>query len=500
MSYFFGDGFDMYTAVGDGVLGYWDASSLNPNSSSLVVGRFAGSRALNMSNSTRLLKTSGVNDAVHHFTLAFMDTNITGTSDGIFITLWDGTTAQCSVNFRNDGAIRFLQGDFSSATQLALWTGAFTANNVWYQFEIEVVIHNTNGSIAIRKLGNPTNDFSLGSLNTRMTANNYANKIQVGAFSVGVQNIDDFLWRSDAATVPWVGDIRCFTRRPVTDVQAQWSRSTATTSVPIVSTIGIANGFSANTAFYSQFMATYSGTINTVTLNSNISGGGGTGHQKVAIFSSVGGAIGTVLAVSNELTNPPLAVNTFTFPSPVHLTVGQTYWFGFNQDASITCNVINASNTVSGIAIVISSSPYASWPTSNPGGTPGNTNLPGTNLIYTPSANADTVGEAQQDAVGTYAYSSVNGQADLYSISSITATPISIVGVTTRGYFQKTDAGTRNATVQLKSVNTTVQGTSLALNTSWNWIARNDLVDPATGMTWTAAGVNNVTIGPVVTA
>lgn len=35
--------------------------------------------------------------------------------------------------------------------------------------------------------------------------------------------------------------------------------------------------------------------------------------------------------------------------------------------------------------------------------------------------------------------------------------------------------------------------------TSWGWLWRTDLVDPATGAAWTATGVNNATIGPVVT-
>jgi hypothetical protein len=110
------------------------------------------------------------------------------------------------------------------------------------------------------------------------------------------------------------------------------------------------------------------------------------------------------------------------------------------------------------------------------------------------------VSEPQQDAATTYDYSSTVGQSDLYGISAIGSTPSSIVGVTTRAYAQKSDAGTRNVAVQLQSSASNVQSASTALNTTWGWIARNDLVDPATGAAWTATGVNNAQIGVIVTA
>jgi hypothetical protein len=74
------------------------------------------------------------------------------------------------------------------------------------------------------------------------------------------------------------------------------------------------------------------------------------------------------------------------------------------------------------------------------------------------------------------------------------------VAVTTRGFVQKSDAGTRNGAVQMKSGSTTVQSTSIALSTSWQWLWRTDATDPATGSTWTPVAVSNVNIGPVVTA
>jgi len=75
-----------------------------------------------------------------------------------------------------------------------------------------------------------------------------------------------------------------------------------------------------------------------------------------------------------------------------------------------------------------------------------------------------------------------------------------IIGVTTRALAQKSDAGTRIITADLKSGGTTVHSGSGVLNTTWGWVYRTDLTDPATGSAWTAVGVNAAQIGVTVTA
>jgi hypothetical protein len=501
MAFFFGDGFDLYALPADATLNYWDPVSLNPASSSLIAGRFPISRAWNFSNSSTLVKASNVNDAVHHFVVAYNQTFApSGSSNGFYIQLFDGTTAQCSVVFRTDGSIQLVAGGPTSGTVLAQYVGAVNAANTWFAFEIEVVINNTTGSFAVRKNGNTTNDFFLGSLNTRTSANNYANKLQLGSLVGSTLYIDDFLWRSDAASVPWVGDIRCYTRMPVSDVAIQFSRTSTPITSLLWSPIGVGNSFAANSAYYFKFVSNYNGFL-TAALFTLL--GGGTGHVKAALFdSNAGGGIGNVLAISNEVTNPSASPLTCTFASPVRVTQGVPYWIGLNNDSgSIAFNVISVSSlTPTPAVIVLTNSFYTSWPTGNPGGVTVVTNVPGISVVYSPQANADCVSELQQDGTASYVAGAGNGQADLYAIGALNITPTLIVGVTTRGLFQKSDAGTRNATVQLKSGTTTVQGVSTPLPTTWGWLARNDLVDPATGLAWTAAGLNAATIGPVVTA
>lgn len=345
MAWQFGDGFDLYAVMADAINGYWDSGTVT---SSLVAGRFAGSRGITTgSNGVWLTKSSGQNDAVHHIVCAWQQTSaITGAGLCMYLQLLDGVTAQCTIEFRSDGAILLASGGFGG-TVLATYTGALTAANTWYAFEMEVVINNTTGRFRVRKNGNPVDDFDSGAaLNTRpVSTNNYANKLSIGqtGSSLG-QVMDDLYWRSDASSVPWLGDIRCYTRMPTSDASVQFSHNTGTT-------------------------------------------------------------------------------------------------------------------------------------------------------------NFGCVDEAQQNGVTDYVFDSTVGHADFYGVAGIASTPAATIAVTTRGYMQKSDAGTRTAAVQLKSTSTTVASPTLTLTTSgflWSW--RTDIIDPATGAAWTAAAVNNAQIGPVTIA
>jgi hypothetical protein len=500
MSFFFGDGFDLYALPTDAAAGFWD-STPNFGSCNLQPGRFGGSRAMNIGGAPAGTKTSGVNDSVHHFTFAYLQTsNTTSSSTGFYITLFDGTTAQCTIGIRGDGLIMLMSGT-QTGTVLATYGGPPAVLNVWTAYEIELVVHNTSGSMTIRKNGNINNDYFLGSLNTRVSANNYANKMSIGYYqNIGASiYIDDFLWRSEAAAVPWSGDIRCYTRRPASDVVAQFSRTSANVTQQMWAA-SFSQAFGTGTSAYYLIAAMpYSGLLFGVTLwasNSSPS----TGHIKVALFSDLGGRVGSVLATAAELTlsnSTPGVGHTLTFPTPAYVTAGQTYWIGLAVDTT-TIFVSVASNPTTIASVTM---PYATFPISNPNPTVGSFNASGLSLIFATQANADAVAELYQDLTTTYVYSSINGQADLYNLGSIGATPLQVLGVVTRGFFEKTDSGTRNATVQLKSGGTTVQGPDTALVTStWNWISRTDVIDPATGTAWTPTAVNGVNIGPRVTA
>ena len=499
MAWNFGESFDLYTAAADATNGYWDSGAAS--NFLLTAGRFAGSQAAgNVSAGVWLTKTSGVNDPVHHLAVAFWQSSApTGSNLAVYLELFDGATAQCSIVFRSDGAILLTSGG-PTGTVLATYTGAWTAAATWTAFEFEVVINATTGSFAVRKNGNSVNDFSATGLDTQVSANAYANKLTVGNSVNVTQRIDDLFWRSGAAGGTWLGDIRCYTRWPASDVTDKFTLSAGSTSVTVMPSIGVANAFAAANAHYMQFTPLVSGLLTSATVNCNISGGGGTGHMKAALFADNAGAIGALLATSVEITNPGQALIPTSFPSPVHVARGQTYWLGVNQDANITYAVENSSSAPVN-AIALTAPPYASWPVSNPGGTLAAVNCPGVTVLVVPQTNADAVSEAQQDAFGTYVFDSTPGDSDLYGIAALPVTPLTMVAVTTRGYMQKSDAGTRTAAMQLQSGATVVATPTLTLIPSgWQWAWRMDPTDPNTGAAWTAAAVNAAQIGPMVVA
>src|SRR6188768_921653 len=159
MAWAFGESWDCYAAIADMGLGYWD--SVVVGASTIQAGRFAGSQALGLLSATGIqAKSSGVNDAVHHLSVAFRQTAVlSGATLGLYFQFTDNVTNQCCIVFRQDGTI-LLTSATPGGTVLATYSGAVTAQNTWFQFEFEVVINNATGSFKARKNGSATDDHS----------------------------------------------------------------------------------------------------------------------------------------------------------------------------------------------------------------------------------------------------------------------------------------------------------------------------------------------------
>lgn len=492
MAYLFGDGFDSYATIADAALGYWDGF-VNGAIAGLTTGRFAGSQALRFGSSGgvgSLMKISGVNDAVHHIVVAFMqNVGIAGSTISSYIQLSDGATGQCAIGFRSDGTILLASGN-SLGTILATYSGAVTAANTWFAFEFEIVINNTTGSFKVRKNGNTVDDHATININTRGgTANNYANRLTVGgnASAVNYHNFDDILWRSDASSVPFVGDVRCYTRAPASDVTTTFARTptSATVNGPVAATVG---SFFANTARYTPITPPYDGTIGSLTVAVQT---GYTGNLKCSIFASPGGVPTTVLGSATPINNPVVGSNTFTFPTPVSVVKNVQYWVGICTDATSSFNASTAGNGGLG-----SNTTYAAFPVASPSTSAAqNLGISGPLAI---TANYGHVSETLQDGTTSYVYSSNPTDADFYTVGPLAQTPASVIAVVTRGFIQKSDAGTRLGAVQLKSGGTTVATPNAVMGTTFGWVYRTDANDPATGLPWTHTAVSAVNIGPLV--
>jgi hypothetical protein len=498
MSYIFGDGFDLYASTTDAGLNYWDSAS--SSILSVGAGRFTGSQAVcmvvNGSTGLGLYKSSGSNDAAHHIVCSFTNNvALSGTVSGMYIQLLDGATPQCSIVFRSDGTILLTSGGPTGST-LATYSSAFSAST-WTAYEFEVVINNSTGSFAVRKNGSGSNDFSATGLNTRGgTANNYANRLAIGTQTVTgapfngntqTQRLDDVLWRSDSSAPSWVGDVRCYTRMPASDVSTQFTRNASTFSQTPVTAGGSTAGTTIGQGRYIPFTAQFDGTVGSASVSLST---GYTGNMKCSIFASSGSAPTTVLGSATAISNPVTGNNSFTFGTPVSVTRGTQYYLGFCADSG--SGIWNIGSGGTGLS---DSGTYASFPRATPS-TASTQGVVGTWTI-TVTSNAAVVADTTQDSTTSYVSDSTATDADFYNLGSISLTPASTIAVTTRGFAQKTDAGSRVGGVQLKSASTTVQATG-ALNTTFSWLWRTDTVDPATSAAWTAAAVNAATIGPTV--
>ena len=503
--YLFGDSFDLYASASDTTaLGqYWDTYPL-VGYYNLTAGRYTGSQAITGvfggAQATLLSKASGSNDAVHHVVIAAMQPGaLSGTSYYGTITLWDGTTAQCTIGFRSDGAIVLVSGISTSGTVLATYTGAITASNTWFAFEFEIVVNAATGSFTVRKNGNPSNDFTLGSLNTAPSGNAYATKISLGqgAGGGGGTQFDDFLWRSDPAAVPWVGDVRCYVRRPGSDASVQFTPSSVG-NLPLQPWTSNGTGTpGANNAGYMPFVAPCTGVITSVQMTLPV---GATSNWKAAIYAaSATPQPSTVLGTATPVSNPPAGTMTFNFPTPVPVTQGTLYYLaGVTDTASGT--LLTNSQVAGGFT---GGATFATFPVTNPTSLSASTNFTIFSMVnITPSngANAPMVADIHQTGAATYVGSSTPGQSDLYGLGPPPALPASVVAVVTRVLARKSDAGTRAIKVQIKSGPTLSQGPSIAIPTNLAYLTRTDLVDPNTGSAWTPSAVNNLLVGQQVSA
>lgn len=498
MAYTFTDGMDCYAALADMILGYWDSGSV---AGSIQAGRFTGSRAVRFTNASNTIaavqKSSGQNDPVHHIHVAIQQgAALTGTNVGHWITLSDGATAQCSIVFRSDGTILLTSGASNGAT-LTTYASAITATATWYSFEFEVVVNNTTGSFKVRKNGNVTEDFTATGLNTRGgTVNNYANRLGMGSAVSQLHDVDDFVWKSGAAAGTWIGEVRCRTRYMNGDSGSpMWTRSgTGAALAQSIITTNTTTGCAAGVARVTgPITVNYTGTIASLSVGLTTPAG----NVKVAAWADNGAGTAPTTILGQSAGQAAISgTNVCAMVTPFAVTAGQRIWVAANFDAPSTMrfDAVSAGTLVMNVA-------YASFPQASPTMSGSGANLGGTLTWSAATGNYQMISERQQDGASSYNYSSNVNDIDRFTIEAIDVTPASTFATTLRGLLQKSDAGTRNTQLLLKSGATEVNTGSAALGAAvWGWQYRTDETDPATSAAWTATAVNNVLPGVQTTA
>lgn len=118
-----------------------------------------------------------------------------------------------------------------------------------------------------------------------------------------------------------------------------------------------------------------------------------------------------------------------------------------------------------------------------------------TQLAPTGSANNyANVGEVPYNDA-TYNASSTIGQRDTYALSDLTAGTTTIMGTQSVAHMQKSDAGTANAKVALKSGASVYYDTTQSLGAASTAYVQVRETDPATSAAWTVASANALEAG-----
>jgi hypothetical protein len=514
MAWIVADSWDYYSLSADVARSVWDSVPSPPTFTNQVnqFGRFYPSQAVWPGTNTFTCIKNFTNAATVFVVCAlYWDGSFTGGDTTVqqYFKLQDGGAAQATICLLNNGDIVLKRGDWNG-TVVATIPASNWAPVVWTHFQFRVVIDPTAGTFTMRKNGVTTDTFSATGLNTRATANSFANSFGFGRPNVAgpTTRIDDLLVYSGTAPAPndWVGDVRAICLMAAADTaQKQFSPIVGTMQIgdaPFVTLVIAPNVLHTGGVQTSPYNAPpngaiympRSGTVTKVTLNSS---GAQTGHAKVAIYmdDGLGNSPGTLVAVSNEVTNPPNGATDFTFATPPALAVGaRGYYFAVLTDFSWT---ISTMGTVT--PHWFKSQTYASgFPGPLTGLTKDDT-IRGPQAYITITGNCVNVSELLANGETDYVFTSTVNNMDLYDMGDLPTVPAAIIGVVSKAYLRKSDAGTRQGQLVMRSVATDVTTPDATLSTTWTYVARVDTVDPATGTTWTIAGVNAIKVGQKVT-
>lgn len=124
-------------------------------------------------------------------------------------------------------------------------------------------------------------------------------------------------------------------------------------------------------------------------------------------------------------------------------------------------------------------------------------NAAGSSTQLTPTGSANNWANVSEVPFNnaTYNASSTVGHLDLYGLPDLVAGTTSVMGVQTVAHMQKSDAGTANAKVALKSGGTVYYDATRSLGSSATSYTQVRETDPATSAAWTVGNVNSLEAG-----
>jgi hypothetical protein len=497
MAWIVADSFDYYSSTSDIARSVWD-SVANPANASLGGGRFAGGQCLVLNSGFFGATKNFGNEPTVYIAVAYLHSGaLSGGSYDSYFRFSDGANAQFAICFMQNGSITLKSGS-ETGTIIATYASAFN-QDVWTHFQFQVLVDPAAGTFNVRKNGGPTNSFSATGLNTRGgSANSYVNSLYMST-SGGAGAVDDLLVYSASGAAPntWVGDVRGICLPAVADTAQKQFVPFLSAPVAVSNDTGTAfNAFaSANFIYWTQpWVPSKNGTLSRVGFQLGSTPAAGSMQYAIYDNSGTSGQPGKLLGVCSAIINPaggaPVYANAV---GTIPLVATATYY------AAVMANMVIQPAGWNSPTTWYQNQTYASgFPaTAAPTGTLGGTRL--AYWIEILGNNAQNVSEYRANGDTDYVLSANVNDEDLYGIAPLPVTPFAIVGVVTHVYIRKSDAGTRQGQLRVKSGATEVFGVDTAVSSTWSYLARVDAVDPNTSAAWTLAAVNALQIGQKVT-
>jgi hypothetical protein len=505
MAKLFNDGFDKYAAIADIIAGKFTTGSGWGLSGTTAFG--VGQSALHNSNTSDNIAgnfETGSNESTVYLSVRVRPhTSFTSGLTSTYFQLRDGGTAQVTVEFRSvDGTIVIKSGS-TGGTVLQTINPALTAGT-WDSWQFKFVIHNTAGSVEVRKNGASTPFVTpITNVNTRGgTSNNYVNAFAMGSFTNGASTAvylwDDLFINSDNGSAPtsWPGDVRLIYSNTSGNVSNQFSPSPSTNTTGLTTSSTNSGGPAANTivAQGTGFTSSITGMVQSLTLNlvSSL-----TGHLQAAVYASDGstGGPGTLLGTFAAQTNPLNGDFTCAVTTPFHIVNGVKYYVAVLTDATAALGGTGTAGTNWWTQSQTYGSGFVTF-TSTTTSAGNGRNFKGV-LTVIPD-NWWLVSDVTNDGDTTYIFDSIVSHKDIFTVAGLGAiNPASIIGVDVHVNWKKSDSGARGGTVGVDangSGDTAVTGItnitpSLSYVSKFGWMP----TDP-TGAAWTTANINAMKI------
>ena len=285
---------------------------------------------------------------------------------------------------------------------------------------------------------------------------------------------------------------RVETQLPTGDAQTQWANGGSIIGQAF-SLSSANNAPGANQIFLRAFTPAVSMTLNSVSCLPQATSS--TANFKAVLYSGIGAGAALIAAASTATTGTTAGTAlTSSFASGQSLTVGTTYGIGFITDTSVA--LYDVDSTTTGAK---ASNTYASGaPATLPAMTSGQPSW----VLWGNCSGAATNWESENlnPPMGSISgvSSSTAGNEDLYSFPSLLATPSAVYSVQLTGSVIKSDTNARTVAWHMKSGTADLAGSAYSPTTVYQSFSSCFDTDPATGLAWTAAGVNAATAGPTV--